>query len=153
VTAPNHALTGALIGLTITNPALALPLAFLSHFACDAIPHYDPAERDASKLYGSKRFEQMLWLQAAVCGLIVLLLESGRPQHWVAAAIGAFLAASPDFFWIPMFLKTRRTGRRPSTKNWFLRFHAWVQWRTGPKWAWLEAAWFIAFGALLIAKL
>ena len=30
--ATNHALTGAIIGLTVQNPWVALPAAFLSHF-------------------------------------------------------------------------------------------------------------------------
>jgi hypothetical protein len=50
VTAPNHALTGALIGLSVANPVLALPLAFVSHLLQDTVPHYDPAEPDMAKL-------------------------------------------------------------------------------------------------------
>ena len=80
MTAPNHALTGALIGLTISNPALALPLAFLSHLVCDAIPHYDPAERNVAKLFASRRFVYGLWLQATICGVLVLCLAVARPR-------------------------------------------------------------------------
>lgn len=43
MTATNHALTGAVIALAINEPWLAIPLAFLSHFAIDAIPHWDYA--------------------------------------------------------------------------------------------------------------
>ena len=40
MTATNHALSGALIGLAVMQPILALPLAFVSHFMLDAVPHF-----------------------------------------------------------------------------------------------------------------
>lgn len=154
MTAPNHALTGAIIGLSIANPVLALPLAFLSHFVCDAIPHYDPPEPDVAKLYRSKRFMyEFLIGGGALCLLVVLLLALARPQHWLSAAVCAFLATSPDLFWIPRFLRARRGGIDRPLRNWFLQFHDWVQWRTGPKLIWLETAWFVVFGTLLLSTL
>src|SRR5438270_5495542 len=42
MTATNHAITGAAIALAVKKPELAIPLAFISHFALDAIPHYNP---------------------------------------------------------------------------------------------------------------
>jgi hypothetical protein len=150
VTAPNHALTGALIGLTVANPALALPLAFLSHFVCDAIPHYDPPELDNVKRLKSKRFVyEFLVVGALLCFALVVLLALARPQHWVQAAAGAFLATSPDLFWIPKFLQVRKTGQETALHNPFLRFHAFVQWKTGPRLIWVEAVWFVAFSVLL----
>jgi hypothetical protein len=152
MTAPNHALTGALIGLTVGNPWLALPLAFLSHFACDAIPHYDMPGDELHRI-GSKRliFEQLL-LGGAICFLIVLFLAAEHPVHWLLAAICAFLAASPDLFWIPRWLHVRRT-KRDIQLNWFLRFHRVVQWRTAPYLAWLELVWFMTMGWLVIVRL
>lgn len=154
MTAPNHALTGALIGLSISNPILALPLAFLSHFVCDAIPHYDPPGNDKIERIRSKRFlYEFLVLGAFVCLGIVLVLAAAKPQHWLPAAICAFLATSPDLFWIPKFIQVKRTGRETPTRNPFLRFHTWVQWKTGPKLFWLEAVWFVTFSALLFDRL
>lgn len=150
MTAPNHALTGAVIGLTISNPLVSLPLAFLSHFVCDAIPHYDPPGEDGPKRFKSKRFVyEFLVGGATVCLLVVLLLAVARPQHWLTAAVCAFLAASPDLFWIPRFLYTRRTGTEPARRGWFLTVHSWVQWKTGPRLIWLELAWFAVFSTLL----
>lgn len=149
MTAPNHALTGALIGLTVSNPVLALPLAFLSHFVCDLIPHYDPPG-DESQRISTKSFARSLVWQAALCGLIVLLIGLTRPQNWLSAVICAFLATSPDLFWIPKFIHAQKTGKTLPNTNWFWRFHVWIQWKTGPKLIWAEAVWFVAFGALLI---
>jgi len=154
MTAPNHALTGALIGLSISNPAVALPLAFLSHFACDAIPHYDPPETDQAKRLTSRRFlYEFLVAGAFLCFLLVLLLALAHPKHWLTAAGCAFLAASPDLFWIPRFLHSKRTGKDRPPTNGFLKFHSWIQWRTGPHLLLVEAVWFVVFAGLLFVML
>jgi len=154
MTAPNHALTGAVIGLTVTNPVLAMVLAFASHFVCDAIPHYDPPGADGAKRFKSKRFVyEFLVAGAGLCLVVVLLLAVTRPQHWLVAAMCAFLAASPDLFWIPRFLRARRTGSDAPLQNGFLRFHSWIQCRTAPKLIWVEAVWFVVFGAILLHSL
>lgn len=153
MTAPNHALTGALLGLAIGNPFFVLPLAFLSHLAQDAIPHYD-ALGDEIERIGSKRlvYEQIL-IGGALCFLLVLCLAITQPHHWLLAAIGAFLATSLDLLWIPRWLHVRRHGADVGHLNWLLRFHGWVQWKTGPKLLWVEAVWFVAGSALLATKL
>jgi hypothetical protein len=154
MTAPNHALTGALIGLTVSNPVLAMPLAFASHFVCDAIPHYDLGGPDKAKLFRSRRFVvEFLLLGALGCLALVVLLALAKPEHWFVAAICAFLAASPDLFWFPRFLSAQRTGTEKPLKNLFLRFHSGIQWLTGPRFFWLEAVWFVACGAIILAKL
>lgn len=43
MTATAHAVIGTVIAAKIGNPALAIPLAFLSHFAADMVPHWDTA--------------------------------------------------------------------------------------------------------------
>lgn len=41
MTATAHALVSAAIAKTIPNPYLAIPLAIISHFIMDAVPHWD----------------------------------------------------------------------------------------------------------------
>jgi len=149
VTAPNHALTGALIGLTVSDPILAGSLAFLSHFVCDAIPHYDSPASGTTAQHKSSRFigEQLIG-GATLCLLLVIWLAASRPHHWLLAAVCAFLAASPDLFWIPRFVHELRTGTDRPPRSWFLRFHAWVQWKTGPGLWWVETIW--AAGLLVL---
>jgi hypothetical protein len=148
--APNHALTGALIGLTASNPILALPLAFISHFALDAVPHYDPSERDLAKLYRSKMFlRDFILVGGLICFLLVIILALSRPRHWLTAAICAFLAASPDLLWFPWYLRVRRTGDSTRPAGWFYWLHGKVQWKTGPHFGIVEAAWFVGCAALL----
>jgi hypothetical protein len=154
MTAPNHALTGALIGLSVSNPALAMPLAFLSHFACDAIPHYDPDHLENVERLQSKKFiREFLVVGAVICFAIVLCLALTKPKHWVTAAVCAFLATSPDLFWIPRFIRILKTKIDPPLTNPFLKFHAAIQWKTGPKLIWVEAVWFVIFGTILVTRL
>ena len=153
MTAPAHALTGALIGLSISNPAIALPLAVASHFVCDVIPHYDEAEQDTVKRISSRRFWiEFVAVSAGLCFLIVLALAMAHPKHWFTAALCAFLATSPDAFWLRRFLHARRTGT-DIRLNAFLRFHEAIQWKTGPKLIWVEVIWLVGMTLLIIPKL
>jgi hypothetical protein len=49
-------------------------------------------------------------------------------------------------------MHARRTGK-DIRLNAFLRFHEAIQWKTGPKFIWVEAAWFVACSALVISHL
>jgi hypothetical protein len=154
VTAPNHALTGAAIGLSVGNPLLAGTLAFVSHFVCDAIPHYDMDELDMARRIGSRQFiVTYLMIPALLCLLVVVCLAAARPERWLTAAVCAFLATSPDLFWLPRFIHVKRTHVDPPLRNWFLRFHDRIQWKTGPHLIWVEAVWFVVFGAILLRSI
>jgi len=133
---------------------VALPLAFVSHFVCDAIPHYDPPEQDKAKLFRSGKFvREFLVIGAALCALLVVVLAAVHPANWLQASICAFLATSPDLFWIPRFVRAQRGQKPVPLRNWFLRLHAYVQWRTGPGLVWVEAVWGIACTAVLALQL
>lgn len=49
MTATSHAVLGTVIAAKIGNPALAIPIAIVSHFAADAIPHWDVATNRRKK--------------------------------------------------------------------------------------------------------
>jgi hypothetical protein len=147
VIATNHALTGAILGLSIGHP-VALPLAFASHFVLDAIPHYG----DDNKRLASSSFVIQLFIDAAFCGLLVLVLALSGPIDWLLAASCAFLAASPDFMWIPKFLHARRGNKEAKSHNAVIRFHTWIQWFQKPIGAVVEVAW-LAGAVLLLAKI
>ncbi len=148
MTATNHALTGAIIGLSITNPLLALPLALLSHFICDALPHYT----DESTKVGSRAFA--LYLMCDMLGAIAVatFLFVLRPDAWFVACWCAFLATSPDLMWIQLFVRAQKTGKEVRPTHLVARFHKKIQWFARPIGAIVEYAW--AAGCLfLLAKL
>lgn len=143
MTATNHALTGAAIGLVVGQPWLALPLALASHFVCDVIPHYGAAEGQAA--LKTNRFRNYLVVEAVLCGLIVLALAIMQPSHWALAATCAFAAAAPDFAWINKYRKARQ-GKRWSPSA-FSRWASDIQWFQRPIGAVVEVAW---AGAMLL---
>lgn len=139
--AVNHALTGTVIGLTIGQPAIAIPLAVASHFICDAIPHFHTA-KPGNRAIKSAGFRNYLMADATLCVVLVALLAVLQPAHWLLAAICAFAAAAPDFLWLNKFLTIRRGNKwRPGA---FSRFAARIQWFQRPVGAVVEVAWFAA---------
>lgn len=146
MTATNHALTGAVIGLTVGSPVIAMVAAFLSHFVCDAIPHFGRGD----SFLKSKAFVKMLIVDALLCILLVLFLGVTQPAHWALAAVCAFLATSPDFLWIPMYQHITQ-GRQYVVKG-FFKFASDIQWFERPIGGVVETVWFGA-GIFLVSML
>lgn len=150
MTAPNHALTGAVIGLAVTNPWLALPLAFLSHFVLDAIPHYDvPGGSNAERIDSRQMFYIQIVGGALLCFGVVLGLFLAHPENWLLAAVCAFVATLPDLLSYPRFLSVKQTGVDPLHKWWFWRVHHNIQWKVGERLWVVEVIWAGAMLTLL----
>lgn len=149
MTATNHALTGAIIGLAVGSPWIALPAAVLSHFICDAIPHFT----DPKVKIGSKAFRRYLVTDMLGAVGVALFLVVVQPEHWFLACWTAFLATSPDLMWATSFFRSQKSGKdTPMPSHLLARFHHRIQWFAKPIGATVEYAW--AFGALVIlAKL
>lgn len=47
-----HVIVGAVIATKVVNPALAIPLAFGSHFLLEKVPHWNPHLNAEMKKYG-----------------------------------------------------------------------------------------------------
>lgn len=134
----NHATTGAIIALVVKRPELALPMALVSHFVLDSLPHYGvPTER--RRVY--KSFYRLLASDAILVPtlLIALLLSHHYLAFWCA-----ILAVSPDVVWAPRFLKEHLFEAAPSLPaDPFSRFHKKIQWGERP-WGWsIEICWSI----------
>jgi hypothetical protein len=147
----NHALTGAIIGLAVGEPLVAVPSALVSHFLCDMIPHYDgvqPGEENKLQWIRSKSFRYMLYADAALCVSLVMVLALRHPAHWQLAAVCAFIATSPDLLYIRRYLqiKARKSVRSSRLVQWTIG----IQWFQRPIGAVVEVAWFIGAVALLV---
>lgn len=142
MTATNHAAVGALIAVTIKEPFLALPLAFLSHFVLDTFPHF--GYETSGFGYYLKHKLSWLVLSLDLSGVITIaILLFGQPWYVYAAAL---VAVSPDFVWLIRYLIGER-GRNiiPVHTNFFDRFHKSIQR--------LERPWGIAVELPLAASL
>ena len=106
-----HFLVGAAIATNIPNPILGLPLAFLSHFFLDFIPHRDyPAFQKISAREGrkgplAKFFRESLtgFLKVTAAFSIAFSTVLFFADNMTLAAIGGFLAISPDFDTLAVF--------------------------------------------------
>jgi hypothetical protein len=150
VTATNHALTGAIIGLTVGNPVLAVILAFVSHFVLDAIPHYRPIGSFATneEVMVSKKFIPLLLIDTSLCVLLVLILYVAHSDGWFMAAICAFVATTPDMEWALDYWNVKRGKPIREHRDWLARFHHFVQWYQEPIGIVVEVAWFL--GAVIV---
>ncbi|QQS18404.1 hypothetical protein IPL68_07495 [Candidatus Saccharibacteria bacterium] len=153
MTATNHALTGACIGLSLGNPWLALPTAFVSHFVLDAIPHFGfKGRKTDAEWLPDKRLRVMLAVEALCCFAIVLLLFLAKPHAWFLAAVCAFVAASPDLYSLPRFLYYNKLTKNEVKWNAFRRFHQAIQHES--VWgAAVEVAWFFGVLTILATKI
>jgi len=147
VRAINHALTGTLIGLTVAEPAVAVPIAFVSHYVCDMVPHYDLSLPTKQKIR-SKQFNFLLLLDIVLCLLLVLILSADKPANWILAAVCAFAAAAPDFFSFGQYRNTLRSKRWQGNR--YTRFAKDIQWFERPIGGLVEVAWFIAAVVLVL---
>lgn len=126
----NHALSGALVGI-FTPPQYTayIPLiAFGLHFVLDMLPHYG---RDDTAPVGSRKFYQILSVDAALCILFVAFACWLYPDKILLIGIGAFFAVLPDFLWIfRYYIKVKN-----KLADLFFTFAAKIQWGERP-WAW-----------------
>lgn len=135
--ATNHALTGAVIGLSVSSPWIAIPAALISHFICDAIPHFGAAGED--NFLRSKSFRIYLVIDALLCILLVISLFVLRVDNWFLVSLCAFLAASPDFWHIKRFVYAR--NKQPYRPGKIAKFSSDIQWFQRPIGAIVEIAW------------
>ena len=136
MTATNHTLTGVVIGSVVASPYLALPIAFVSHFVLDWLPHYDSKDNN----HTSRRFLYTLSLDIAIASAILLSIIIISPNNYVLLVASAVIAASADLMWFqPWVNEIRGVTNKPPGK--LKKFHSDIQKRTGPKMIYVEIAW------------
>lgn len=147
MTAVNHALTGAVIGLVIGEPWLALPLALVSHFICDAIPHFR-SDLPEKELFQSNWFKKYLIAEAILVFVILGFIVLAHPVNWQLAVACSAFAVAPDL------LSFNRFNKVSSNKKWkpgrFVKFASDIQWFERPIGAVVEVAWAVAAIIILI---
>lgn len=119
--AANHYLVGVASAAAFKNPLLALPIAFMSHFALDALPHFGVkfSEKRGKILMSASIFD------VAIIIIAVLLTLHNYPAWYV---LSGFVAVSPDFAWIYRFVFKEKFGKLPHPpKNKFNDWHARIQ--------------------------
>jgi hypothetical protein len=142
MTTSNHIYAGAIIALTVKDPAVALPLALLSHFVLDALPHY------GHENYTEALKHRLTYVMESVnligIPLLVYLLWGQSVWVWLAAIV----ALSPDLAWVYRYTRYERRGRLPRD-GLLTRFHKGIQ-RYEVHWGiYVEYMFFILFVCVL----
>ena len=135
MTATNHALTGAAVATVLRQPLLIVPVAFASHFVCDALPHFK-----MHHVVGDRIKWSLLYAEGAlmvVLGFILLAIGVHQPV-WLLI-VAALIAMSPDVAW---YYYGRRGIHNDIDKlDPLTRFHSWIQWSETRAGLVLELAW------------
>jgi hypothetical protein len=90
-----HLLLGALIGQKISNPILAIVLAFLSHYFLDFIPHIEYPLKEDTKNWNDFLSNALKIFLDFCLGILLILIFS---KNQLIIYICAFLAILPDGF-------------------------------------------------------
>jgi hypothetical protein len=137
MTGLNHAATGALIAVAINKPILALPAAFLSHFAADFILHWDYKLRPVYR-----ELVIMMDLTLSLSLLLVLALLMHNSDRLIIA--GGLLGILPDAMWLPHIIRGEQSPMNGKSILHKVRlFHHKIQHELAIG-AVVEAVWFIA---------
>lgn len=125
MTGVNHILTGAIIGATVKQPAIALPLALASHYVLDSLPHFGFRNWEERSRY-RKYLNIVATYDVIILSIVVYSLISAAPGWLVIAC--ATLAILPDFVWVYRFTIPERWGTRPPQEGiWLTKFHYSIQ--------------------------
>lgn len=147
MTTSNHILAGTLIAVTVKEPALVIPLAFLSHFLLDAIPHYG---YDGSGYEEAMKHKLTYLVEALGLIGIVLLLMTGL-YGWNLALLASIIAVSPDIEWPYRYLFFERKHLEPP-RTLLTDIHKKVQW-CERAWGIIPEVLFFTGGYLLLLHL
>src|SRR3989338_11425423 len=103
-----HVIVGAAIATKIINPALAIPLAFASHFVLEKIPHWNPHLNTEKKKYG-KVTKNSTYLVAVdvvislIIGFSLAFRVMPNTYHAVTILLACFVSVLPDVIEGPYF--------------------------------------------------
>lgn len=111
-----HAAVGIAIGSAVPDPKISIPLAFLSHFVLDAIPHWDDIELGLSSKKFTKisraAFRVVLVDFLLAISLTLFFIYWSLPDIGVTTTIAscALAAILPDVYYIPLAFFGKRWG-------------------------------------------
>jgi hypothetical protein len=125
--------TGALIATAVNQPFAAIPLAFMSHFVLDALPHYGDTNK---RSWLNRNFKYILAVDILLASIFLGAIVLMQPASWFLLALCGVIAASPDILWFPYFLADLRHEEMHDTK--LAKFLKWIQWGERPWGIYLE---------------
>lgn len=103
-----HAVVGAAIAAKVGNPALALPLAFASHFVLDMLPHWNPHLNTEFKKHGKIGRKTFIFILAdsvlaLAAGLFIAYSAFPDINRAMIILLGGFFGVLPDLVEAPYY--------------------------------------------------
>lgn len=109
-----HVVVGAAIATKVVSPALAIPLAFASHFLLEKVPHWNPHLNTETEKFGRPTKQSTYIVLADVIGSLALggyIASRALPDSGHAATIllASFASVLPDVLEGPYFFFNMRS--------------------------------------------
>lgn len=109
-----HVIVGAAIATKVVTPALAIPLAFASHFILEKVPHWNPHLNSETEKYGRPSKQSTYIVIADVAASLALggyVASRAIPDwgHTATILAACFAAALPDILEGPYFFLNIRS--------------------------------------------
>lgn len=128
-----HALVGAAIAIKVGNPFLAIPISFLSHFALEKVPHWNPHLNTETQKFGAPTKTSTYIviadsLLALTSGSFIALSSLPNTELALTILLSCFAAVLPDLIEAPYFFLKKRTS---AIKKW-ISFQKSLQVDTSP---------------------
>lgn len=103
-----HVVVGAAIATKIPNPFIAIPLAFLSHFILEKVPHWNPHLNTETKKFGhptqkSTNIVIVDCFLALTVGSLIAYNAMPNINHAVTILLSSFASVLPDLMEAPYF--------------------------------------------------
>src|SRR3972149_1591709 len=120
MTATAHALIGASLAAKFSNPLLGIPLAILSHFLVDIIPHWDLGTNHKNKSLARLRIEAvfdvllgfglsfLIFSRAVDPIYLFVMIVAAQLPDWLEAPAFMFNINVPPFSWMDWLLLENR---------------------------------------------
>lgn len=104
MTATGHALVAALIAAKFTNPYIAFPLSFASHFACDILPHWDSGTHHREKTKKRLFYEAVADVLIGFVTAYILYNLVTPDRNYILLFFAIIFAQLPDWITAPYFI-------------------------------------------------
>jgi hypothetical protein len=103
-----HVVVGAAIATHIPNPIVSIPLAFLSHFALERIPHWNPHLNTEKREFGkiTKKSTYIVIADSTLAlasGFAIASLKAQNFSQFVVIILACFFSILPDLIEAPYF--------------------------------------------------
>lgn len=148
MTATNHTLAAANLVAAIPR-WWVVPVAFISHFLLDALPHHGELNDEKNK-----RFYAIYSLDFFIVLTLIIFLFFAMQNVAILLGITIFAATAPDIVWVYRHIREQVNYNTQNIKmNRLTKFHISIQKHEYPWGIYLELVYFAALISLLLMQL